>query len=650
MVAGQHLHPVASGRGAPPGPPLLEREAQLGSLRRALAGRGHVVLVRGEAGAGKSALVRHFLGECGGRTGTWVGLCDPLRRPPAPLRRDTSSPAGGEVADLLAAPHGDPAWPTALLDAVSRGPERTVLVFEDLHWGDDDALDLAVFLGRRIAGLPLVLVLTYRDDELGPLHPLHHALAQLPSEHVTTVTLPPLSLGAVTELARPSGLEAGPVFELSGGNPLCAAELLAAGTLEVPPRIRALTFARLAGLSEDGRAVARLAAAHPDGVEPWRLDEAAGTPGNALEDCLSSGLLVLRDGRLAFRQELSRRVVREACGPVHRAGPAADVACSAMRYTVSRDRARAGAAIARALDSAADPGTRRRLRAVRSLLHLHHGAWADAEADAVAVAGTGDPAGALAGSVLRRIRARRGLPPEGPVGPGRGGEPAAEAAVAAAEQSWWRDFAVPDPAPLRRALETAWDHRHPWRAGELAWWLHRAGAAPPVADWYAEPYLLMLRGNWRQAAAAWAALGCPFEEAEALGAAGDGRALRLFDELGATAAAARLRLANPSRAGTSGPCVLTGRQREVLGHLADGASNADIAAALGISVRTVDHHVAAVLMRLSVGSRREAVAAAARLGIGLGNSPVDGPGSWAVTTDSRRRGRWQGEPRSGSQS
>jgi DNA-binding CsgD family transcriptional regulator len=182
-------------------------------------------------------------------------------------------------------------------------------------------------------------------------------------------------------------------------------------------------------------------------------------------------------------------------------------------------------------------------------------------------------------------------------------------------------------ATVRRAFDAAWRARHPWHAGELAWWLHRSGGTPPVAPWYAEPYRLMLQRNWREAAKEWARLGCPFEEAEALCASGDARAaqraLQLYDELEARVAADRLRrqLAG-ERPSTVGHHDLTRRQLEVLRHLTTGVSNADIAAALGISVRTVDHHVAAVLMKLSVNSRRDAKAAADRMGIVIGNSLI----------------------------
>jgi DNA-binding NarL/FixJ family response regulator len=68
----------------------------------------------------------------------------------------------------------------------------------------------------------------------------------------------------------------------------------------------------------------------------------------------------------------------------------------------------------------------------------------------------------------------------------------------------------------------------------------------------------------------------------------------------------------PQTATRADPAGLTGRQREILAMVADGLTNAEIAARLVLSVRTVDHHVSAVLTKLGVATRREAAAAARR--------------------------------------
>jgi DNA-binding NarL/FixJ family response regulator len=105
-----------------------------------------------------------------------------------------------------------------------------------------------------------------------------------------------------------------------------------------------------------------------------------------------------------------------------------------------------------------------------------------------------------------------------------------------------------------------------------------------------------------------------------------GTALRLLDGLGARRAAQRLRHLlrqrgrlriprGPIQSTTANPAGLTSRQLEVLALVAEGLSNPEIAARLSLSPRTVDHHVSAVLTKLAVSSRRQATAAARRLGV-----------------------------------
>jgi DNA-binding CsgD family transcriptional regulator len=134
---------------------------------------------------------------------------------------------------------------------------------------------------------------------------------------------------------------------------------------------------------------------------------------------------------------------------------------------------------------------------------------------------------------------------------------------------------------------------------------------------------LQIAGEWRAAAEEWARLGCPYEQARAL-ADGDAgaqiAALEIFDRLGAAPAAEALRQKmrtagaqvprGPRSATRENPFGLTARQMEVLHLLREGLSNAEIAARLHISPKTVDHHVTAVLAKLDVHSREDAAALA----------------------------------------
>ena len=181
-----------------------------------------------------------------------------------------------------------------------------------------------------------------------------------------------------------------------------------------------------------------------------------------------------------------------------------------------------------------------------------------------------------------------------------------------------------------RARRTSWRRVRgdAWARAELAFWLWRGGAPVEPQPDDPAPYARSLAGDWRGGGRGWEHIGCPYERAEALSEADDEdarlEALRVFDEFGAARAASHLRRRlradgvrriprGPRAASRSGPAGLTPRETEVLDLIVHGDTNAQIAQALVITPKTVDHHVSAVLSKLGVSSRREAGAALERL-------------------------------------
>lgn len=198
--------------------------------------------------------------------------------------------------------------------------ERPVIaVFEDIHWADDATLDLLRYLGRRIVRTSALLVLTYRDDELSPGHPLRTVLGDLVSSAATLrIPLSPLSEGAVRALVGHRPIDAAALHRQTGGKPFFVTEVLASVSTGLPPTVRDAVLGRVARLSPSARAVLEGAAIVGPRVDPWLLAAMLPDHAQAADECLSSGILVAQDERCAFRHELARQAVLEAITPLRR--------------------------------------------------------------------------------------------------------------------------------------------------------------------------------------------------------------------------------------------------------------------------------------------------------------------------------------------
>ena len=241
---------------------LLDRAADLEALRRHLkhaeAAAGRLLFVGGEAGIGKTSLVRRFAEEVRPPARLRRGSCASLSTP-SPLGPifEAAPALGPEVQRCLAEGAPRDHLFRAVAAALGDGPP-TVWIGEDAHWTDEATLDLLRFLGRRLDGRRVLVVVTFRDDELGPTHPLRRVLGDLATEPaVHRLTLRPLSQEAVRALAAGSPIDPVELHRRANGNPLFVTEVLAANGQEVPPTVRDAVLARAARLSAEGRTTAR---------------------------------------------------------------------------------------------------------------------------------------------------------------------------------------------------------------------------------------------------------------------------------------------------------------------------------------------------------------------------------------------------------
>jgi ATP/maltotriose-dependent transcriptional regulator MalT len=299
---------------------LLERDEQLASLMRwheaAEVGAGCVVLVTGEAGIGKTAIVSEFIRRRAASVRVLWGACDPLSTPqPLGPLRDVSRQVGGPLLEGITQGMSRERIFAAALDELERPGKPVVFVIEDLHWADDATLDLLKYLGRRIARTRAMLIGTYRSDELHARHALQIAIGLLPGEAVRRVPLTALSEAAIAELARTLGRSAAGLYAATGGNPFYVTELLAGPPGGVPTSVRDAVIARVARLSPEARRVAELTAAVPGHAEAWLIRAVLQASEAAIEECTQSGMGRNPDESLAFRHELARRAVEDSMSP-----------------------------------------------------------------------------------------------------------------------------------------------------------------------------------------------------------------------------------------------------------------------------------------------------------------------------------------------
>ncbi|MFI6147501.1 ATP-binding protein [Streptomyces sp. NPDC051109] len=299
---------------------LEERDGEIASLtrwwREACAGTGRLVLVGGDAGAGKTVLVEEF-GRRLGAVRLLRGCCEPLTPPLAlgplrdmahglspPLRRHLTGPADPVEARRL------------MLEELRGGGDPALVVLDDAHWADEATLDLLRFLGRRIEACPAMLVVVYRQDEVGARHPLRVLagdLAALPV--VRRLTVPMLSEAAVARLAAGTDVDPAELYRRTGGNAFFVTQVLGDGGATVPPTVRDAVLARAARLEPGAREALDALACLGTRAAPWLVEAVSGRAADDLDACVDGGLVAADDGAVTFRHELVRVAVVEAIPP-----------------------------------------------------------------------------------------------------------------------------------------------------------------------------------------------------------------------------------------------------------------------------------------------------------------------------------------------
>lgn len=294
---------------------LLEREHLLTQMTELLIGaaqaRGQMLLVTGEAGVGKTALLEAFRERHGDAVTFLWGSCDSVvpSRPFAPLVDICDTADDDELRDALDAADRQRVF-RSFLAAIrrSRGSPLAV-VLEDLHWADGGTLDLIRVITRRLGDLQILVVGTYRSDEVDPSHPLLLALGDAPGGSREEIRVPPLSREAVNILSGGHAVDPRELYSATAGNPFFVTEVLAARTAEVPPAVSDAVAARAARLYPAAQEALNAASVLLAPFELALVMGVAGCEQEALQACIDRGMLSREQDKLRFRHELAQRAI-----------------------------------------------------------------------------------------------------------------------------------------------------------------------------------------------------------------------------------------------------------------------------------------------------------------------------------------------------
>ena len=297
---------------------LVERAHLLETLTglhdEALACSGRLVLVHGEAGIGKSALVRAWSAAADQRGRVLWGACDPLSspRPLGPLL-DLAPHLDPQVGDLLRSGERD-----GLFEATieSFDTEPTVVVIEDLQWADMSTLDLFRFLARRLEATKTLVVVTYRDEGMPPSDPLRVMLGDIASQPaVRRLEVPLLSADGVAVLVGDSGIDAQALFRETGGNAFFVTEVVASGGEHLPSTVQDAVLARVSRLSPQARLALESSAVIGSRAEPSLVHAMPDVCADSVDECVSAGMLRFEAPAYVFRHELVRQAVLSGVTP-----------------------------------------------------------------------------------------------------------------------------------------------------------------------------------------------------------------------------------------------------------------------------------------------------------------------------------------------
>ena len=334
-----------------------EQRAQLlDVLDDVIADGSRFVIMGGDAGAGKTTVIESFLDDLNGRMSdrkaqVITGQCVPLGGdglPYAPVvgalhdlvarygpdqildwAGAGRTALGALLPDLVAAPGVAESLRLQLFEAVAMLWERAsdhgplVVIMEDIHWADESTRHLLRFLARALTDAPIMIVASYRADELNRRHPLRPFLAEVGRlPRTVRIDVPSLAREEVAELLtillgrRPSHVVIDLVHRRSEGIPYFVEELASSATrgcIDMPDTLRDALNLRVQTLSEPAQSIVQLAAVAGNRVDHELLEAVAARPASeldsALREAVDAAVLVADETGYSFRHALLQEAV-----------------------------------------------------------------------------------------------------------------------------------------------------------------------------------------------------------------------------------------------------------------------------------------------------------------------------------------------------
>jgi DNA-binding CsgD family transcriptional regulator len=312
---------------------FFEREPMLAKMQDALVrldkGGGHIVLIDGEPGVGKTTLVDHFCHSAATRYPVFRSCCESLFSPhpfgpfEEILRQAAQLTAQVETEHTL-----NPSIFQGVMALLKASQDPIILVIEDIHWADERSLDLIRFMARRLADSKCFLILTVRDHDLNSNEIVREMSGALGFHQTTRLHLDPLSPESVDQMLGDYPGDRQELQVRSGGNPFYVEQMCASAPDSAPASIRESVMGRLSKLSSSQRELCEVASVFPREIETHWLEHIASAyePNSKqtafcqddIDPIVQAGILRWNAQRLEFSHEIMRSALEEALPPMRR--------------------------------------------------------------------------------------------------------------------------------------------------------------------------------------------------------------------------------------------------------------------------------------------------------------------------------------------